>query len=1149
MNFEKQLGYYPAAAAPVSPDPQVIQYINLKLAALGQPTYPGGDQRLNEIAAPLLAQTREKDRLLTDYLCAADQRIHEFLVRYLGDCREGDEPLVPQRTFTLDRHGLARALSFPPDKDSFSSEILRSYRLKQGVLHNPDKDRRTTEGVFHVTEGGLPVPDDKKAVPRAVFARLLHHALHPPRDHLRLPFTSTQSMEAELFVSLLLRPTVCPEVPGHSPEKTSEVRFFAPGNMVCNLDFVESIFGNAGDPFLPGNDAGLDSEHWSGHTGCVILAAHLPRLKKKELGLPQWDDATERQQRDGMCWRTEDELYNDGSAFKVTCRDESGVMVTLIADNYFGYCKKEVKTQISFAANLMGMCEEEHAGGALAFPTYDLGEGFIMYPRMPRFSHKFADMVELFGEIMDLQAEGYGIDKKFPDILYVPEGARFDLHDLSVSWKNDGGEQRIKLLPTKTYVRPSGYKIRMHRPTPGQAWRLIGTVAEGTFCHKPSTVSGGGKSEISKPITDAILQGPVLIGDLQRDLDRVEEIVNRDYSDRFKPEFRTEKPGRRILDPDRSLGSVIKLLTPSEVEYTDEYNKWLHTVPSYIREIVFVLKRFYVAEWGERWRDYLQVDFINGEPGNELKVNGRKLVASYIRVGYEADGSWRVFGLRKDFSPSVKLQMEDDITASVVVRADRLSRLNNDYSNPSVKLVRNCEYRFFQRPDEAVHPGHDRQTELHFTQPYNFLSNYEPLTPADAQKMLEDPIAFDRFTLPMRKFIREAAVMTAPDYFACTANPRLVSGNPSKNPRFLQDRSDIVNPLSTYLAEMGTRFFRRVPLSEPVHLPVNAVLPGRRNNPPDPETGIRPLAVFNPVHYQELPELFIEFISSMTGKSPSTTGAGSEGALTKGPFNALPPIIDLNAAIVSYILTGYHCFTTAGGFIGPNCRIDHDISLLVPEVWCRMSVQERDPDYLIENGFLERVEDFEYEGKPVLASRLGYRITKHFVHYFFGRIFTTPDAIFAEEMLRPETQDLAVFVDGIDNMVGTARRVARMYFDDGSIEMACPPLRALLHIMVHGESDGKDINHPDIRSLFTLDHLLASDWYRARLASQREHDIATLDSRGAYLEKFLARTSHAKVAERLGIEARLSKVRGQLAALRGADPVKELSGTVGRHPL
>ena len=161
-----------------------------------------------------------------------------------------------------------------------------------------------------------------------------------------------------------------------------EIRFFAPGNLVSNLDFVESIFGNAGDPDLPENDAGLDVEHWTGHTGCVILAPHLTKVTKKAAGLPHWDQATERQRRDGMCWKDEWEFYNNGQAFKLTCRDETGVIVTIIADNYFGYCKKEVKTQISYAANLFGLCEEEHAGGALVFPSLRSGRG--IQRRRPR---------------------------------------------------------------------------------------------------------------------------------------------------------------------------------------------------------------------------------------------------------------------------------------------------------------------------------------------------------------------------------------------------------------------------------------------------------------------------------------------------------------------------------------------------------------------------------------------------------------------------------------------------------------------------------------------------------------------------------------------------------------------------------------------
>src|SRR5690606_16703443 len=126
------------------------------------------------------------------------------------------------------------------------------------------------------------------------------------------------------WASLLMRPIVCPSVGGTIGEKSYEVRFFAPGNLISNLDFVESIFGNAGDPFLPENDAGIDIRHWTGHTGCVILAPHLVGLTKRELGLPNIKDATERQKRDGTCWESPDELYNNGTAFKATARDASG---------------------------------------------------------------------------------------------------------------------------------------------------------------------------------------------------------------------------------------------------------------------------------------------------------------------------------------------------------------------------------------------------------------------------------------------------------------------------------------------------------------------------------------------------------------------------------------------------------------------------------------------------------------------------------------------------------------------------------------------------------------------------------------------------------------------------------------------------------
>lgn len=1122
---------------------QLISFINVKLALLGcQPVTVSEGPDSSDIVAAFAAQHQEKDRLLGQYLCPADQRIQTFLYDYLQDV---PVPRLPLRTFTLDRPGLARVLSLPVDRDDFASDIINSYRVKQGVLHNPKSDRRTTAGIFHVTEGGLPIPDEKLGVPKITFAKMLGLALNPPRELMRLPFTATQAQPAECFVSLLLRPIVCPEVRGFTAQKTMEVRFFVPGNLVCNLDFVESIFGNAGDPLLPVNDAGLDVEHWTGHTGCVILAPHLVKATKQAVGLPHWDQATERQRRDGMCWRQEDELYNNGGAFKLTCRDESGIIVTLIADNYFGYCKKEVKTQISYAANLFGLCEEEHAGGALVFPSYDLGEKFSGDLHVKPKGHSYEEMLRLFGDAMTPLPEGYAVDRTYPDILYVPQDAEFDLHQQRVSWQRGDTRQTIKLMPGRTYVRPSGYKVHMEKPGVNRLWRLVGVPAEGTLCHKPCTVSGGGKSEISKPITDAILTGPVFVANFKQDFDQVAKLIARDYSGRFADKARVDR--RAILSEERSLGSVIKLLTPDEHDYTAEYNAWLETVPQYLKELAFVVKRYYQPEWGANWREHFSVDHVNGKPGNELKCDNRKLVTTHLRVGFEPDGLWRTFGLRKDFHPAVKIQAEDDITASVVVPPGVVKDVPDADAVASLKFVENCERRLFQRPDDAIHRGYDKQTEKDFARSDNFFSNYEPLTPAAARELTEEAIGFDRYTPPMQALIRKVSETGQPAYFISPAHPRIVEGKPSENPRYLQLRPDLVSPRESYLATMALHLRRRIRLSEAVHTPVAAVLPGRRNNPP--VGNIRPLTVFNPIHYFELPELFMEFICSMTGKSPSTTGAGSEGALTKGPFNALPPIMDLNGALVSWILTGHHGFVTAAGYVGPKARVDHDISLLVPELWCRMEPHEREPQFLLAGHFLDRCQDLNHAGRKVLASRLGYRINAHFVHTFFGRVFNHPHEVFTEEMLRPEMQDLAIFVNGVENIIATQQRVAKMYFDDGSIKQACPPLHALLHIMLNDQWEGKGLEHPEVRNLFTREHLLGSDWYAARLKAKQEVDRKLWRQHAEYLDKFLKRPSHASEAERLGIAGRLAQARVTLETVEAAAYLGKLSGTLGAEPV
>src|SRR5205807_1307647 len=120
----------------------------------------------------------------------------------------------------------------PTDAEDQRQKLLRRVNLRlvaDGLVSGSDKAAELQDAA-----GGLPIPGDKKSVPKRVFAELFRQALSPPPEALALPFTVAAPEQARTFVSLLLRPTVCPEVPGVCAEKSMEVRFFAPGNLVSN---------------------------------------------------------------------------------------------------------------------------------------------------------------------------------------------------------------------------------------------------------------------------------------------------------------------------------------------------------------------------------------------------------------------------------------------------------------------------------------------------------------------------------------------------------------------------------------------------------------------------------------------------------------------------------------------------------------------------------------------------------------------------------------------------------------------------------------------------------------------------------------------------------------------------------------------------
>jgi len=1138
----------------------IIQFTNLQLASLGQPTFKDKENsktqycnpKFEELTSGLIKGFQEKSRLLATHHCPADSRIQNFLNDYLKDVSFNKPYIIPNNTLVLSKKGQAREVSLPPDGTTFKSDLVTSNRVKQGILNNPLHDKRTTKGTFHIVEGGLPVPLDKKEVPKIAFAHFLNSAFSPPKDLKVLPFTSSQEDKAEVMVSMLLRPTVCPEVKGVTSKKSLEVRFFAPGNLVSNLDFVESIFGNAGDPNLAQNDAALDTDHWTGHTGCIVLAPQLKTLKKKDVGLPHYDEATERQRRDGMCWKDENELYNDGSAFKITCRDDRGVVVTLIADNYYGYSKKEIKTQISYSANLFGLVEEEHAGGAIAFARRVMGDTLDGrdYTEFHNYRHSFENVKELLGDSIDVQPEGYAIDKKYPNILYIPEFAYVNTNTNSITWEHKGKPQKLTLSPYKTYVHPTGNKFRLEKHKAVDLWRIVDTFAEGVFCHKPCTVSGGGKSEISKSMQNAITYSNFNIIDIEEDFKKADEIIEFNYSTRWKVKDPNRPKSRHFLSEERSLSSAVKLLIPSE-ENSDEYNEFLKNIPVHIRSLVLFVKRLYRQAHGTlNWKEYMSVEIVNGKKGTGLRYNNTPVMGSYVRIGFNQKGNWMLNKLRSDFSPSEKIQTEDDISASITLPREQLQNLNPEFTNKSLKVLTNCEAHLFQRPDEAVVRGYDKGAELDLITDGRFLTNYELMKKEDAIALYEDTINFDKYTKPVQDFI-EGIVKSdkEEEYFVVPSHTRIVDGEPTKNPRYLEPNRFFNETEASYLADMGVRLARQVKIEEPIVHVVNAVLPGRRNNPVDKKAGIRPLAVYNPIHYQETPELFMDFICSLTGKSPSTTGAGSEGALTKAPFNMLTPTTDLNNALLSHILTESNGFSTAAGYVGAENKIDHDVSLLIPEIWARLEPIDRDPKALIANGSLEKLNDFEYEGETILASRLGYRITKTFNYRCLNRIFDEPNAVFSERMLKPELQGLDDYVDGIKNIVEAQQKVALNYFKDGSVASAIPPLKILLHIMAYGHYEGKDISDPELRKLFDRDYIINSEWYKDRLKLKQQKDMCFYDAQIAYLEDFIANPQNEILVAEMKIKQKLEALKVAYENVKSNSYLESLVGTIGADPL
>ena len=141
---------------------QLIAHINVKLALIGSPPVPiAGDAEFAEIVSAMAGQSREKRPAARPLFVPGGSAHSDFSLRLSsGYCSGHQIAGTHVRPLT----GPACPGFFPCrfDRSEFHSDIIQVPTVSSRVcciIHAVTGERR--RAFFHVTEGGLPIPDDK----------------------------------------------------------------------------------------------------------------------------------------------------------------------------------------------------------------------------------------------------------------------------------------------------------------------------------------------------------------------------------------------------------------------------------------------------------------------------------------------------------------------------------------------------------------------------------------------------------------------------------------------------------------------------------------------------------------------------------------------------------------------------------------------------------------------------------------------------------------------------------------------------------------------------------------------------------------------------------------------------------------------------
>ena len=247
-----------------------------------------------------------------------------------------------------------------------------------------------------------------------------------------------------------------------------EIRFFAPGSLVSNLDFVESIFGNAGDPVLPENDARLDVDHWTGHTGCVILAPHLVTLTKDELGLPHV--------RPGH--RAPAPRRHVLEIPRRTLQRRPGLQdhLPLLTRRHRHHHRRQLLRLLQEGGEdpdqLRRQPDRPGRGGTRRrrhrLPQLQPGHRVPSQPRShwPPLHRDPSPISPASGPRSWMPArKATPSTAASPRLIYIPADASIDLHRGTIDWQQDGAARSIPLRADRIYMTPAGQRFFLRPPS------------------------------------------------------------------------------------------------------------------------------------------------------------------------------------------------------------------------------------------------------------------------------------------------------------------------------------------------------------------------------------------------------------------------------------------------------------------------------------------------------------------------------------------------------------------------------------------------------------------------------------------------------------------------------------------------------------